>query len=56
VFELWDDHKVQLENVAEVNGWDDIRKSMFLVSSRRSAAQVVLADLEPRKPHSYLDL
>lgn len=54
--EPWDDYKVQFELVAEINGWDDIRKSMFLASSLRGAAQGVLADLEPGKRRSYVEL
>ncbi|XP_056016852.1 uncharacterized protein LOC125676529 [Ostrea edulis] len=54
--EPWGDYKVQFELVAEMNGWDDIRKPMFLASSLRGAAQGVLADLEPGKRRSYVEL
>ncbi len=42
----WADYLVQFEIVAELNGWNDGLKAMYLATSLRGVAQSVLGDLD----------
>ena len=45
----WDDYKAQFDLVAELNGWDDTTKAIYLATNLRGAAQTLLGDLEPSR-------
>lgn len=52
----WTDYEVHFSMVAEINGWDDWSKAVFLASSLRGSAQGVLSDLDERSRHSFRQL
>ena len=45
----WDDYKAQFELVAELNGWDDSTKALYLATNLRGPAQTLLGDLDPHQ-------
>ena len=52
----WVDYEVHFSMVAEINGWDDRSKAVFLAASLRGSAQSVLSDLDERSRHSFRQL
>jgi hypothetical protein len=52
----WADYEVHFSMVAEINGWDERSKAVFLAASRRGSAQGVLSDLDERSRHSFRQL
>ena len=52
----WDDYRAQFELVAELNGWDDQTKAIFLAASLQGPARAILGDLDPSKRRDFLAL
>ena len=52
----WTDYKVQFELVAELNGWGELAKAVYLAASLRGSAQAVLGDLDDERRRNYSSL
>ena len=49
----WNDYRVQFELLAELNGWAETSKAIYLAASLRGPAQSVLGDLDEDRRRSY---
>ena len=52
----WDDYVIQFELIAEINGWPDTRKALFLAASLKGQARAILSDLDSAKRRDYNEL
>jgi len=49
----WDDYRVQFELIADLNGWDEATKAIYLAASLQGSAQAILADLDDYARRNY---
>ena len=49
----WDDYRVQFELIADLNGWDEATKAIYLAASLQGSAQAILADLDGYARRNY---
>ena len=49
----WDDCRVQFELIADLNGWHEATKAIYLAASLQGSAQAILADLDGYARRNY---
>ena len=52
----WEDYKAQFDLIAELNGWGDETKAVYLAASLKGHAQAVLGDLDERRRRDFTSL
>ena len=52
----WQDYLIQFEMIADLNGWDDNNRALFLAAGLRGNAQEVLGDLDAARRRHYPSL